>query len=62
MKWRRAMSNRGTYHVVPIGDLREHKVSSDCWCKPVQDDEEPNVWVHSSMDERESYENGRKMH
>lgn len=56
------MANRGTYHVVPVGDLKEHKVSSDCWCKPVQDDEELNVWVHNSMDKRESHENGRKMH
>lgn len=52
----------GHYHVIPVGDLREHAVSRHCWCTPVQDEEEPNVWVHNSMDERESYEAGRKMH
>jgi len=41
------------WHVVPMGDLREHISSSDCWCKPVPDAAEPNVWVHNSMDRRE---------
>lgn len=50
------------WHVVPIGDLRPHKSSKNCWCGPVQDEEEPNVWVHNAMDQRETYEDGRKMH
>ena len=41
------------WHVVPMDDLREHTSSSDCWCKPVPDKDEPNVWVHNSMDRRE---------
>jgi hypothetical protein len=24
----------------------EHIASPECWCGPVQDTEEPNVWVH----------------
>ena len=55
------MSDR-TYHVVPLGDFREHEVSTRCWCKPVRDGEEPNVWVHNALDERETYENGRQLH
>ena len=50
------------WHVVPIGDLREHESLPTCWCKPVQDEEEPNVWIHNAMDQRETYEDGRKMH
>ena len=41
------------WHVVPMGDLRPHKSSRDCWCKPTPHDEEPSVWVHNSMDGRE---------
>lgn len=41
------------WHVVPMGDLREHESSSECWCKPVQDDDEPTVWIHHSLDGRE---------
>lgn len=40
-------------HVIPTNDLREHVSSPDCWCAPVQDEEEPSVWVHNSMDRRE---------
>jgi hypothetical protein len=46
-------------HVVPMHDLREHNASADCWCKPTQDDDWLNVWVHHSMDKREEYEQGR---
>lgn len=49
----------GSYHVVPINDLYEHIVSSNCWCRPTRDCEEHNVWVHNSADGREeTYEKG----
>ena len=51
-----------TWHVIPVGDLREHEESPKCWCKPAEDDEEPEVWVHNSMDGREAHENGKPMH
>jgi hypothetical protein len=25
----------------------EHIASVNCWCRPVRDEEEPAVWVHS---------------
>ena len=53
------MTDREATHVLPINDLREHEASKTCWCKPTQDDEEPLVWIHHSMDGREEYENGR---
>jgi len=46
-------SDDGDLHVIPMGDLRPHTTARDCWCKPRQDDEEPIVWVHNSMDQRE---------
>lgn len=44
-------------HVIPAKDLRDHDVSSGCWCHPHEAD---GVWVHNSMDLREEFENGRK--
>jgi len=49
-----------TIHVVPLGDLREHESSKDCWCSPTQDDEWSEVWVHNSMDGREKFETGER--
>ena len=48
-----------TQHVYPTNDLREHEMTPDCWCKP-EIDEYGNV-IHNSMDERETYEEGRKL-
>ena len=47
-------------HVVPLNDLREHSVSTDCSCKPTEYDECPDVWVHHSMDDREAFERGER--
>lgn len=41
------------FHVVPLGDLRDHDSDPECWCRPIQDDECLEVWVHNSMDRRE---------
>jgi hypothetical protein len=46
-------------HVVPVNDLREHVTDGDCWCNPTID-EEYFIVIHHSMDERETYEEGRK--
>jgi hypothetical protein len=54
------MTDRETTHVLPLNDLREHEARKTCWCQPTQDEEEPLVWIHHSMDKREEYENGRK--
>lgn len=45
-------------HVVPLGDLRDHEPSPQCWCSPRNGDDEPSVWVHNALDGRERYENG----
>jgi hypothetical protein len=41
------------WHVVPINDLRPHVSNASCWCRPTQDESEPSVWIHNSMDRRE---------
>ena len=46
-------------HVMPTNDLREHITDGDCWCDPTID-EEYFIVIHNSMDERETYEEGRK--
>jgi hypothetical protein len=45
-------------HVVPTNDLREHILDGECWCNPKVGDD--LVVIHNSMDERETYEEGRK--
>jgi len=51
-------------HVMPLGDLREHQASQQCWCHPELDDESGlggNIWVHNSLDGRELYERGERL-
>ena len=50
----------GRWHVVPLGDTQEHEASASCWCEPVEDDEEPGLWLHNSTDEREAFEQGTR--
>jgi len=49
-----------TIHVVPVGDLREHLSSKDCWCNPTEDEECPEIYIHHSMDGREAFETGER--
>lgn len=51
----------GVTHVVPINDLRQHENLFSCWCNPAVDIEN-RMFVHNSMDRREEYEEGRKLH
>lgn len=44
-------------NIIPLNDLKPHDMK-DCWCKP---DEDGAIRIHNSMDERESYESGRKL-
>ena len=47
------------YHVIPIGDLREHEASPECWCHPTPD-EEHDYYRHHALDGREAYETGER--
>lgn len=46
-------------HCVPLNDLREHELWESCWCNPVCLEE--GAWSHNALDDRSSYENGRKL-
>lgn len=49
-------------HVVPLGDLRDHEASAQCWCHPTQDDEADSVlYVHHALDGREAFETGERL-
>ena len=50
--------NMTLMHVVPVNDLREHITNGECWCNPEVNDD--GVVVHHSLDQRETYEEGRK--
>jgi len=51
------------FHVVPLGDDREHVLTIECWCLPDIDPQHPQVLIHNAADGREAYENGtRKPH
>jgi hypothetical protein len=46
-------------HIYPIADLRPHVLEGvDCWCRPRLED---GLVIHNAMDERETYEQGRKL-
>jgi hypothetical protein len=45
-------------HVYPLGDLRDHTLTMECWCHPTDDE---GVMVHHSMDRREEFEEGRRL-
>lgn len=47
------------FHIVPAGDLRDHEADPSCWCLPVEDDDDPGIWVHHAMDRREDRERDR---
>lgn len=46
-------------HIIPVDDLFDHGLSSDCWCHPQLDDEF-FVATHNSADGREYFENGMR--
>lgn len=52
----------GCVHSVPINDVREHRMTPDCWCRPTQDEDYERLWHHHALDQRDTYERGRKMH
>lgn len=49
----------GGVHVVPLFDIGEHVLNSECRCCPVVG--EDGECVHNSFDGREGYESGRRL-
>ena len=50
--------NRQEHHVIPMNDLRPHDADRTCWCRPAEDDDQPTLWVHNALDQRDAYERG----
>lgn len=52
---------RSDWHIIPKNDLKEHLSSNTCWCNPTPDETEgcENIWIHNSLDGRESKEDDR---
>ncbi len=47
-----------TWHVYPLNEFKDHNTDSkECWCQP-EYDEEFDVVIHNSLDQREKYETG----
>jgi hypothetical protein len=44
------------WHVIPVGDLKEHISAKDCHCQPYQSPDQPKLWIHNSFDGRELLE------
>jgi hypothetical protein len=34
-------------HLIPAGEVMPHIATLQCWCKPVQDKDEPTVYTHN---------------
>jgi len=48
-----------TQHIYPVEDMKPHVLDGDtCWCCPCVEDD---LVIHNAMDERETYEQGRKL-
>lgn len=50
------------FHIIPMDDLKDHHADPLCWCRPLEDTEDPGIWVHNAADRREEYERGRMRH
>jgi len=57
LPWRCCDNHDGETHIAPIGDLRQHILSEDCWCEPRNDGDSI---IHNSADEREKFETGQR--
>lgn len=60
MAWLVASTDDGI-HITPMDDYRPHDYTSKCWCRPVEDAEEPDMWMHNSLDGREAFETGERL-
>lgn len=43
-----------SWHIVPVGDIKEHVNSPYCWCEPVIDPcSDGLLYIHNALDGRE---------
>jgi hypothetical protein len=48
----------GHAHCIPLEDTYPHKLGADCWCQPVEDEDNPFLLLHNAHDGRVDYEEG----
>lgn len=60
MTWLVASTDDGI-HITTMDDYRPHDYTSKCWCRPVEDAAEPDMWMHNSLDGREAFETGERL-
>lgn len=53
------INNVDRFHIYPLGDTYEHKMSLNYPCCPEEDD---GIVIHNSYDGREAYELGFRKH
>ena len=53
--WKVVELDNDDIHVIPEYDLKEHILSTECWCKPQDDELTPNVKIHNALDKREIF-------
>ena len=56
--WARIETPKDTYHVLPVGDIKDHEDGLMCWCKPVIEryDNGNSMVSHNAADGREFFE------
>jgi hypothetical protein len=47
-------------HLIPVSDNFEHDLSSQCRCNPIESEENPGCFIHTSFDGREDFLFGRR--
>jgi hypothetical protein len=43
-------------HIMPRDDVTDHEPFPDCWCEPVADPYEHDIYIHNALDGREQRE------
>lgn len=49
-------------HTTPICDIRLHRATPACECRPEEDPMQGDHWVHRAFDRRERHEAGAPLH
>lgn len=59
------IKRKPVFHIAPRDDLYKHVLDAGgtCWCCPERDDDDPEsiMFVHFAYDNREEYEDGRRL-
>lgn len=54
--WAQFKDDLDNFHVIPINDTKFHTASEACFCKPTEEFERADIFVHHALDQREYYD------